>query len=124
MVKTKELSQVLKDVVAKHCEMQKPTDKIMECVTGQVSERTVYRWVSKFKKNGLNLFFSSRLFTIFSGKKSPDKSPGRPPKSTQKLKKKVKILISSYTGRSVSRMLGVSHNTVQRAVKEMNLKVF
>ncbi len=52
MVKVKEFSQDLSDVVAKHFEMKKPTVEIIICMPGQVSEWTVYCWVSEIKNNG------------------------------------------------------------------------
>ena len=52
MVKVKEFSQDLRDVFAKHFVMKKPTVEIINCMAGQVSERTVYRWVCELKNNG------------------------------------------------------------------------
>jgi hypothetical protein len=63
------------------------------------------------------------VFLLFLGKKSPKKSSGRPTKRTRGLKKKVKRLFNSNSGRVVSKMLGISRRTVQRTAKEMNLKV-
>ena len=36
----------------------------------------------------------------------------------------MKRLLQSYSGNAVSRLVGVSHTTIQNSVKDMNLKVF
>jgi hypothetical protein len=51
MVKAKEFSQDWRAVVAKHFEMKKPTVEIIICMPGQVSEWTVYCWVSELKNS-------------------------------------------------------------------------
>ena len=54
MVKIKEYSQDIRDVVAKHCEQGKGASQIIEYLGGQVSNPTVYRWILEFKSNGIN----------------------------------------------------------------------
>jgi hypothetical protein len=53
MVKFKEHSQILRDIVLKHYNNGKKAIQISDFLAGQVTKRTIYRWISEFKSKGI-----------------------------------------------------------------------
>ncbi|RMZ99479.1 1 transposase, partial [Brachionus plicatilis] len=83
---------------------------ILEIIGGSVSKRTVNEWIQVFRE---------------SGKMKQSFSTGRPPTANNHIiKKKVKRLLNSYSGRQISKKLDLSLRSVVNIRKDLNLKAY
>ena len=57
MVKVKEFSKDIRHIVIEHYKDGKSVNDIVKCLAKKVSLRTVYRWINKFKENGVFLLY-------------------------------------------------------------------
>ena len=52
MVKFKEYSSDIRDIALQHYKNGKKTQDIVKFLANKCHERTIYRWINEFRKNG------------------------------------------------------------------------
>lgn len=101
--------QAIRELAIQHHLNGISCNQIVGLLGGKMTERTVFRWINEFKKNG---------------KLSPKKSTGRPRSVvTQTNKFKVKRLSKDYSGRKIANKINISKGSVLNIFKELNLTV-
>ena len=99
----------IRQLAVQHYNNGKTAKQIEAILDFKASLSTVYFWINEFKK---------------SGKINHSKSTGRRVTVTTRCnKQKVKRLLKSKSGRSVSRHCKISQSSVVRICQELNLKV-
>ena len=67
MVKVKEFSKDIRNIVIEHYKEGRAVSEIVQCLAKQVSWRTVYRWINEYKEKGIsvNFFLTLVQFILF-----------------------------------------------------------
>lgn len=99
----------LRDLAIEHFKKAKTNREVFDILAGKVSLRTVQHWAKEFKS---------------IGKTRSNVSTGRPRTvSNHIVKRRIKILIKTFSQRKISLKLKISLSSVSRIVRELNLKV-
>ena len=65
MVKVKEFGRDIRDIALIHYKNGKKTKDIVDCLANKCHERTIYRWINEFRKNGMHSDLSIRYIHLY-----------------------------------------------------------